>query len=54
MPICEKAASNAENILQLASAGVNFPAVYAGNPPGVLTVNLAKNWWAFHFCSSKM
>jgi hypothetical protein len=41
MYICEKAGPN-ENIVQLASAGVNFPVIYAENPPGVHTVDSAK------------
>jgi hypothetical protein len=34
-----KAGPNTENIVQLASAGVSFPAIYAGKPPGVHLVD---------------
>jgi hypothetical protein len=42
MQKCEKAGPNTENIVQLASAGVNFPEIYAGNPLVVHTVDSAK------------
>jgi hypothetical protein len=39
---CEKAARNTKNIVQLALVGVNLPAIYAGNPPGVHAVDSDK------------
>jgi hypothetical protein len=38
----EKAGPNTENIVQLASAGVDFPAIHAGNPLSVHAVDSAK------------
>jgi hypothetical protein len=51
---CEKGGPNTENIVQLASARVNFPAIYAGNPLSVYAVKSAKKSGAFHSCGSKM
>ncbi|KAJ7838542.1 hypothetical protein B0H13DRAFT_1911782 [Mycena leptocephala] len=42
MQNCEKAGLNTENIVRLASAGVNLPEIYAENPPGVHAVDSAK------------
>jgi hypothetical protein len=40
MQNCEQAGPNTENIVQLAAAGVNLPEIYAGNPPGVHTIDV--------------
>lgn len=42
MQNCQKAGPNTENIVQLASAGVNLPEIYAANPLSVRTVDSAK------------
>jgi hypothetical protein len=42
MQNCEQAGPNAENMMQLALAGVNLPEIYAGNPLGVHAVDSTK------------
>jgi hypothetical protein len=46
MKICEQTGPNTENIVKLASAGVNLPEIYAGHPPGIYAVDSAKKWVA--------